>query len=152
MQMATDIFDNYPAPQASTNIARPTIQVAVSYLIVRPSKTTKKPVTYVRLSDAEHTDLCDYVTAINMMATDKTNTSQYTSTNLILDKSSGIWGSQLRKFSTFRDVLAGVTDKLSKPHKYVRNRKGEDLSVKQLEAINSIITALHCPAIDIPTA
>lgn len=151
MEMVTDIFENFYAPQFSAIQGKQT-QVAVSHLIVRPSKTTKKPVQYVRLSDTEHTDLCDYVTAINMMATDKSNTSQYVSTNLILDKSSGIWGSQLRKFSTFREVLAGVTQKLNKPHPYVRGRRGEDLSVKQLEAINSIITALACAPIQIPTA
>lgn len=151
MQIQTDIFENFDKPETSVIRGKQT-QVALSHLIVRPSKTTKKPVSYVRLSDVEHKDLCDYVTAINIMATDKTNTANYLTTNLILDKSSGIYGSQLRKFSTFREVLAGVTEKLSKPHPYVRNRKGEDLSVKQLEAINSIITALNCPAIQIPTA
>jgi hypothetical protein len=70
--------------------------------------------------------------------------------NDILDKSSGIWGSQLRKFSTLREVLEGVSDKLKKPHKYVRGRRGEDLSVKQLTAINQIITAVGGDTIAVP--
>lgn len=63
---------------------------------------------------------------------------------------SGIWGSQLRKFSTLREVLDGVTAKLAKRHKYVLGRKGEDLSVKQLTAINLIVEALDATPIAIP--
>lgn len=150
MQIQTDIFENFDKPETTTHRGQQT-QVAVSSLIVRPSKTTNKTVQYVRLSDVEHKELLTYVEAINIMATDKGQANDYILTNAILDKSSGIYGSQLRKFSTNREVLAGVTEKLSKPHKYVRGRRGEDLSVKQLEAINSIITALNCTPIEIPT-
>ncbi len=145
MQINNDIFENLTA--ASTIRAT---TVAVSELIERPSKTTKAPVQYVRLNDDDHAELKAYVEAINTMRTDKTHTGSYIDVNLVLDKNSGIWGSELRKFSTLREVLAGVTAKLGRPHKYVRGRRGEDLSVKQLTAINQIIGELKCSPIAIP--
>ena len=149
MQLDTNLFEvpeiqNAPA---STNHAE---TVETSSIIERPSKTTKANVKYVRLSDADHAELVGYVRAANILRSDNTYQADFVAINLILDKNSGIWGSQLRKFSTLREVLEGVTEKLAKPHKYVKGRRGEDLSVKQLTAINVIVTALGCTPISIP--
>ncbi len=148
MQITNDIFET--TPTASTNNAGIVNSVAHSYIVERPSKTNKANVRYVRLSDAEHSELSVSVRALNVLRTNKTDASIYVSVNLVLDKPSGIWGSKLRKYSTLREVLDGVTAKLAKPHKFVRGRIGEDLSVKQLTAINQILSAIGVNEIAIP--
>ncbi|PDS75460.1 hypothetical protein [Rhizobium sp. L43] len=144
MQIA-DIFETTP-----TQATAPATLVARSELIERPSKHTQRNVRYVRLCDAEHAELLSYVSAMNIMRTDKSDPTSFITLNNILDRSSGIWGSRLRKFSTLREVLDGVTEKLARAHKWVKGRRGEDLSVEQLTAINVIITAMGCTCIAIP--
>lgn len=144
MQVA-DIFETIPTvPAASVAL------VAVSEIIERPSKHTQRNVRYVRLSDAEHAELLSYVGAMNVLRTNKDDPTTFIAINNILDRSSGIWGSRLRKYSTLREVLDGVTEKLGRSHKWVKGRRGEDLSVEQLTAINVIIAALGCDVIAIP--
>ena len=143
--------DIFTTQTASTNNAGGIVNsVSTSYLIERDSKTGKSKVKYARLSDSEHDALLRSVRVLNRARSDKTDTIVYVQLNLILDKCSGIWGSRLRKRSTLREVLDGVTQKLAKPHKYVRGRVGEDLSVKQLTAINQILNQVGADEIVIP--
>ena len=144
MQVA-DIFET-----TLTQAPAPATLVARSELIERPSKHTQRNVRYVRLSDAEHTELVSYVGAMNIMREDKNEPASFIALNNILDGNSGIWGSRLRKYSTLREVLAGVTEKLARSHKWVKGRRGEDLSVEQLTAVNVIIAAMGCKVIAIP--
>lgn len=146
MELNTELFETITTTPSLVKSA----SVAKSEIIERPSTQTKANVEYVRLSDSDHDELLIYVRAINILRTDKEKPREYIATNNILDRNSGIWGSKLRKFSTLREVLEGVTEKLARPHKYVKGRTGEDLSVKQLTAINQIISALGCNPISIP--
>lgn len=142
----TNLFETTPA----ATIRATGDAVIASTLIERPSKTTRANVKYVRLSDAEHSYLRNAIDILDKARTNKDDPTIYVGLNLILDRNSGIWGSQLRKFSTQREVLEGVIGKLAKPHKYVRGRAGEDLSVKQLTAINQILAAVGCDEIAVP--
>jgi hypothetical protein len=142
----TNLFETTPA----STIRAVSGNVTTTTLIDRPSKTTRANVQYVRLSDAEHAYLCNAIGVLDRARVNKDDPTIYVGLNLILDRNSGIWGSQLRKFSTLREVLQGVVAKLAKPHKYVRGRQGEDLSVKQLTAINQILAAVGCDEIVIP--
>ena len=143
--------DIFTTQTVSTNNAGGIVNsVGTSYLIERDSKTGKSKVKYARLSDSEHDTLLRSVRVLNRARSDKTDTIVYVQLNLILDKCSGIWGSRLRKRSTLREVLDGVTQKLAKPHKYVRGRVGEDLSVKQLSAFNQILNQVGADEIVIP--
>lgn len=146
----TGLFETAPAGSSTNNASGIVNSVATSYVIERPSQTGKSNVYYVRLSDAEHAELAVSVRALDVLRTSKDDPATYVAVNLILDKNSGIWGSRLRKFSTLREVLEGVAAKLRKPHKYVRGRIGEDLSVKQLTAINQILSAIGVSEIAVP--
>jgi hypothetical protein len=147
MNLDTNVFEYEDTP---AQINRPVETQTQSEIIERPSKHTQRNVRYVRLSDAEHAELRTFIDAMNIMRTDKNDPTSYIALNNILDRSSGIWGSQLRKYSTLREVLEGVTAKLGRKHKWVVGRRGEDLSVEQLTAINVIIAALGCDTIAIP--
>jgi hypothetical protein len=147
-QLDTNLFET-TAP--AKTIARTGNEIiTTTSLIIRPSKTTQGNVEYVRLSDAEHAYLRNAIGLLDTARFNKDDPDIYVGLNGILDRPSGIWGSVLRKFSTLREVFEGVADKLAKPHKYVKGRKGEDLSVKQLTAINTVLVAVGADEITIP--
>ncbi|TQX90247.1 MULTISPECIES: hypothetical protein [unclassified Rhizobium] len=153
-QLDDTLFTNTtaPLPRSSTSARGRTVAINTSELIERPSKEGKGSVKYVRLSDVDHKRLCDFVTAVMELRADLSNPYATAELNAILDKRSGIYGKQIQKWSTLGDVLVGVAAKLKKRHKYVVGRMGEDLSAKQLGAINAIMTAVGSNVIVIPKA
>ncbi len=119
-----------PKQPASRTRGMPTASIPFSERVTKPS-TYGKDVEYARLSDQEHTDMRDLALAL---------WDTRDALRSVLSAPSSMYGRRgAGRTQTLRDILEGIVEKMREPHPVVRARVGKDLSIKQLEAFNSIV-------------
>lgn len=143
--MSDDLFE---FPDQPTDITKPkavstkTVGPSKSYVNTVPSQYGKEDVDYARLTQAEHEAVVE-TTDIIYEHRDSPAVRD------VLRKPSGLIGRNHHN-QTYGEVLDGIREKLNRKHPHL-DRKGEDISIKQMNALNDILRELDIDPLPVPT-